>query len=80
MSEVWGSVYAMERDRATGNDPESLRKRIRDLERDHDDYVVRANANVCELNQEIDRLRAIELAAKAVVEDYPVAAGTKSCF
>ena len=56
---TWGTVYELERARAPGNDPESLRKRIRDLEREHDDYVVRANANVCELNQEIDRLRTV---------------------
>lgn len=31
MSDTWGSVYQMERDRATGNDPESLRREIERL-------------------------------------------------
>lgn len=30
---------------------------IERLEREHDEYVVRANANVCDLNRDIDRLR-----------------------
>ena len=33
MSDVWGTVYQLERDKATGNDPESLR-RERDVARD----------------------------------------------
>ncbi len=28
MSDVWGTVYQLERDRATGNDPDSLRREI----------------------------------------------------
>lgn len=28
MSDVWGTVYQLERDRATGNDPESLRREV----------------------------------------------------
>ena len=31
---------------------------IERLTAEHDDYVIRANANVCELNREIERLRA----------------------
>ena len=31
---------------------------IERLMAEHDDYVIRANANVCELNREIERLRA----------------------
>jgi len=30
---------------------------IERLMAEHDDYVIRANANVCELNREIERLR-----------------------
>ncbi len=28
MSDVWGTVYQLERDKATGNDPDSLRREI----------------------------------------------------
>jgi len=42
--------------------PNSLESEAADeIERlmaEHDDYVIRANANVCELNREIERLRA----------------------
>jgi len=31
---------------------------IERLMAEHDDYVIRANANVCELNKKIDRLKA----------------------
>ena len=39
----------------------NLIERADEIERltaEHDDYVIRANANVCELNREIERLRA----------------------
>ena len=32
---------------------------VEQIEREHGDYVVRANANVCELNREIDRLKIL---------------------
>jgi len=38
-----------------------LNKAADEIERrtaEHDDYVIRANANVCEINREIERLRA----------------------
>jgi hypothetical protein len=31
MSEVWGTAYQLERDKATGNDPDSLRREIERL-------------------------------------------------
>ena len=45
----------------------NLIERADELERltaEHDDYVIRANANVCELNREIERLTvALEIIA-----------------
>ena len=37
---------------------EAAQDEIERLMAEHDDYVIRANANVCELNREIERLRA----------------------
>ena len=36
---------------------EAAQDEIERLMAEHDDYVIRANANVCELNREIERLR-----------------------
>ena len=52
--------------------PNSLESEAADeIERlmaEHDDYVIRANANVCELNREIERLRA---ALQSLTKDPP---------
>jgi thiamine kinase-like enzyme len=54
----WANVLDNPRSPALDEDILEAADEIERLEAEHDDYVVRANANVCELNREIERLRA----------------------
>lgn len=67
MSDTWGTVFQLERDRATGSDPESLRREIEQLK---DAYEIQMR-NLDTAEAEVERLRAIEARAKLVIAEWP---------
>ncbi len=68
MSDTWGTVYSMERDKATGNDPDSLRAEIRRLRQDRGDCQMVMDGQQARIEV---LLAALESIAKAHVPDQP---------